>query len=38
MKKRIKMTTLDDAMLLIIAGTVLVSLISFIVVTFKEKK
>ncbi len=32
------MTTLDDVMLLIISGTVLVSLISFIVVTFKEKK
>ncbi len=32
------MTTLDDVMLLIISGTVLVSLISFIIVTFKEKK
>jgi len=32
------MTKLDDAMLLIIGGTVLVGLIGFIVVTFKEKK
>ncbi len=32
------MTKLDDAMLLIIGGTVLAGLIGFIVVTFKEKK
>ncbi len=32
------MTKLDDAMLLIIGGTVLVGLIGFIVVTFREKK
>ncbi|BCD61208.1 hypothetical protein NitYY0826_C0041 [Nitratiruptor sp. YY08-26] len=33
-----KMTMLDDAMLLIIAGTVLVGLIGFIIVTFKGKR
>jgi len=32
------MTTLDDAMLLIISATVLVSVVAFIVVTFKGKK
>lgn len=32
------MTILDNAMLLIIAGTVIVGVIGFIVVTFKEKK
>ncbi len=30
------MTKLDDVMALIIAGTVLVSIIAFIVVTFKK--
>ncbi len=33
-----RMTILDNAMLLIIAGTVIVGVIGFIVVTFKEKK
>ena len=32
------MTMLDDAMVFIIAGTVLAGLIGFIVVTFKGKK
>ncbi|BCD67189.1 hypothetical protein NitYY0918_C0059 [Nitratiruptor sp. YY09-18] len=33
-----KMTMLDNAMLLIIGGTVLIGLIGFILVTFKAKK
>ena len=33
-----RMTILDNAMLLIIAGTVLVGVIGFIVVTFKGRK
>ncbi len=36
--RRISMSALDDAMLLIIGATVVVGVIGFIVVTFKGKK
>ena len=35
--RKIAMTALDNAMLLIIGGTVLVGLIGFILVTFKNR-